>query len=197
VSIADRSTETKRALAFPGDGLLDIFLGLTLLDAWTILRNPPGPGSGGLFVILFPILLVAKRAITVPRLPQQSPPPGGATHSGSKGPGDKSLLALAIAAVVLASLGVGALSRAAPGRAGLAPWEIVVLAGILCVAAAGARVAAPRFVVYAAATGIALVFAMNGRAEVGVRLVPVLATGMVAWGGVLLARFLTTRPRVA
>lgn len=190
------STETRRALAYPGDGLLDIFLGLTLLDAWTVLREPPGAGSGGAIVILFPLLLVAKRAITVPRLAPQSPasPP---TPARARTLGAKTLPALAIAAVALVLLGVGALLLPAHGRPGAMAWDAVVLVGIACVAAAGARIGARRFIVSAGLTGIALIPALHGRAGAGARLVPVLATAMVAWGGVLLARFLTIRPRPA
>jgi hypothetical protein len=190
------SAETRRALAYPGDGLLDIFLGLTLLDAWTILSDPPGALSGGFVIVLFPLLLVAKRAITVPRLPQGDLSPG-TPQSGLEKARGKSLPAVAFAAVVLVLLWIGRLWLPAPGRPGAMVWEIVVLAGIACVAAAGARIGARRFIVYAGLTGIALVPALHGRSEIGAHMVPILAAGMVAWGGVRLARFLTIRPRPA
>ena len=190
------STETRRALAFHRDGLLDIFFGLTMLDAWTVLRDPPGAGSGGAIVILFPLLLVAKRAITVPRLTPESPASQPAPER-ARTLGGKTLPALAIAVVVLVLLGVGALVLPAHERPGPMAWDIVALAGIACVAAAGARIGARRFIAYSGLTGIALFSALHGRTEAGAHLVPVLATGMVAWGAVLLARFVAIRPRPA
>jgi hypothetical protein len=65
------------------------------------------------------------------------------------------------------------------------------------VAAAGVQLGARRFVVYAGLIGIALVLSLHGRTEVGPSLTPILAAGMVGGGRILLARFLTVRPRPA
>lgn len=118
------STETRRALAFPGDGLLDVFLGLTLLDAWTILRDPPGATSGGSLVILFPLLLVAKRAITIPRLPR-----GSADPPRPMTPGRARVLGVA-AFLGLLALGVRVtLPPPSPPALFSRGWGLVALAG--------------------------------------------------------------------
>jgi len=80
------STEIGRVLGYHGDGLLDIFLGLVLLDAWTIVRGGAGASSGGAIVILFPLLLVAKRAFTVPRLPSGWAEPHHPRTDSTRGP---------------------------------------------------------------------------------------------------------------
>jgi hypothetical protein len=179
------STAMGRALGCHQDGLLDILLGLVLLDAWTIVRG--GASSGGAFVILFPLLLVAKRAITAPRLPSPS------TTAPESRPAPKAFGRVAVPAAFLAAPVIGALFALAGGMLADVAWELVALAGLGAVAAAGLRLGARRFVFYA---GLALVaFLFPSHPEVAY-LAPALAVGMAGWGGVLLVRFLATRPRV-
>lgn len=186
------STEIGRVLGYHGDGLLDIFLGLVLLDAWTIVRGGAGASSGGAIVILFPLLLVAKRAFTVPRLPSgwaEPPPPSNGLHS-------RTLLLLVVAAVALVALAVSVLPPSAHGGVGRL-WQALALVGLGCVAAAGLRLGARRFVFYAGLTAVALLFTRHGPPGFGAYLTPALSAGMIVWGGVLLARFLAARARAA
>jgi hypothetical protein len=183
------STETGRALAFPGDGLLDVFLGLILLDAWTILRSPPGAGSGGSLVILFPLLLVAKRAITLPRLSPTPPEPPRPTTL-------RRTSALAVA--LLLAVGAGLLLAPSARAALLAHlWGLVTILGLGLVAAAGARLRAWRFVVYGGLAFLALGLGLHEQRGAAMYLTPALAALMVGWGGVLLVRFVTANPRNA
>jgi len=185
------SREIGQVLGYHGDGLLDIFLGLVLLDAWGVVRGGSEASSGGAIVILFPLLLVAKGAITVPRLPSGKVEP----PLPSKRPKPLTLLLSAVVAVALVVL-VATLPPSTHGGVGRV-WEVVALAGLGCVAAAGLRLGTRRFVVYAAFTAVALVLALHGPPGLGAYLTPALAIGMVAWGGVMLARFLAARPRAA
>jgi len=60
--------ERKAFVSYHQDGLLDIFLG-TLLAAWGLTMETMLRGMGGIwFVVFFPILLLARRRITYPRL---------------------------------------------------------------------------------------------------------------------------------
>jgi hypothetical protein len=177
------STVMGRALGCHEDGLFDIFLGFVLLDGWTIVRG--GASSGGAIIVLLPLLLVAKRAITVPRLPVESKEPSGIRPIRGRG---------AVLAVVLAALTIGALAVVASGARGPRPWELVALAGLGALAAGGLRLGARRFALYA---GLALVAFVCRSAPATAYLAPALAAGMAAWGGVLLVRFRAGRPRVA
>lgn len=63
-----RRTERKAYMSFHRDGLWDIFLGALLL-AWGLSMGTAMDGLGGIwFIVLFPILMGAKRRITYPRL---------------------------------------------------------------------------------------------------------------------------------
>jgi hypothetical protein len=100
---------------------------------------------------------------------------------------------VAVLAVALVLLIIGALFAFARGVLDHDPWELVALAGLGTVAAAGLRLGARRFVVYA---GLALVAFVLRSHSSQAYLAPAIAAGIAGWGGVLLVRFLAAGPRV-
>lgn len=196
--VIDDTEKNPALMHFHQDGLMDIFLGLLLIDASFLLAGGEAATSGLGIVLLYPLLLVAKHRITAPRLP----PGGGATASSepARSPGGRRTSRWALGTLAAA----GALALALMATSFLAPppalpdgrlWATLAFLGLAVVALVGYRLGARRLIAYAALTAAVVAVGIwpgAGHTEVATAAVGALMTVV---GAVLLARFLRRHPR--
>jgi len=190
---------THALLSYLEDGMLDLFLGLLLIDASVALVGGSFASSGAGFVVIYLLLLAAKEQVTGPRLAEEelsrAVPGRGERQVGGRGWVLRALLAFGAAVVVVWILRSWPAVGPVGGRG--YPWVLVALVGLAGVAYAGHRRAAPRFIAYAAATAAALLAGTWLGASwmaVGILAVGVVTTAI---GAALLGRFLRQHPRSA
>jgi hypothetical protein len=187
----------RRASVCYGDGLLDIGIGFGLLFLGFVMIFGLGALAAVYMAFLFPIVRMAKRSITVPRMHHLDFMPEPDTESRLF-----RVRAVVVASMaVLLSIGVLAffMSRMIPARisAGLRANAMVIfgvmLAALFVFMAWGTAIRRLRF--YAALTVVALIvgywFNMSP-----ISYLMVLGAVIVTWGANVLAHFLRTYPKM-
>jgi len=173
-------TDDSDAMRYLGDGLGDLFLGLVLVEGAVVMGDATAP-LAGLFVILVPLLFLAKRRYVAPRLshsdlavrPRWTPMVRGLAWGGS------ATGLLASAALVL---------RFAVPTA--RPWGLLCIAGAAIVAQIGLRTATGRLVLYAVVVALlAAGHVVWGLPQLAA-LLGISGVAMAVTGGVLFVRFL-------